>query len=222
MYLIIILLTIKPFVRMKKLILFLSAIVVLASCQKKEYASFQKSSTPTYAVAKKQAVAAQPTTEVAVVEEATASIVAPTEATLAADNSVAVASLNTETTTAPAVTESQAMTFNEQSVNAEFEKLNKLEQYVAAHEGVTIEDVKETELTENLNLDTNVTNAVVAGDLPLGIPAFWWGCVLGLLGVLAVYLITDKDKEQTKKALYGCLAWTVLWAVYYFVVLATF
>lgn len=207
---------------MKKLILFLSAIVVLASCQKKEYASFQKTSTPTYAVAKKQAVATQPTTETAVVEEATVSIVAPTEASLAADNSVAVASLNTETTTAPAVTESQVMTFNEQAVNAEFEKLNKLEQYVAAHEGVTIEDVKETELTENLNLDTNVTNAVVAGDLPLGIPAFWWGCVLGLLGVLAVYLITDKDKEQTKKALYGCLAWTVLWAVYYFVVLATF
>lgn len=211
---IIILLTIKLFVRMKKLILFLSAIVVLASCQKKEYASFQKSNNPTYAVAKKQAVAAQPSTEVAVVEEATASIVAPTEATLSADNSVAVASLNTETVTAPAVAESQAMTFNEQAVNAEFEKLNKLEEFIAANEGVTIEDVKNTEFTQDLNLDTNVTNAVAAGELPLNIPAFWWGCVLGLLGVLAVYLITDKDKEQTKKALYGCLAWTVLWVVY--------
>ena len=207
---------------MKKLILFLSAIVVLASCQKKEYASFQKTNTPTYAVAKKQAVAAQPTTEVAVVEEATASIVAPTETALSADNSVAIASLNTETPAAPAVAESQVMTFNEKAVNAEFEKLNKLEEYVASHEGTTIEDVKDTELTQDLKLDTNVTNAVVAGDLPLGIPAFWWGCVLGLLGVLAVYLITDKDKEQTKKALYGCLAWTVLWVVYYFVVLATF
>lgn len=207
---------------MKKLILFLSAIVVLASCQKKEYASFQKSNTPTYAVAKKQAVAAQPTTEVAVVEEATSSIVAPTEATLSADNSVAVASLSTETTPAPAVAESQVMTFNEQAVNAEFEKLNKLEEFVAANEGVTIEDVQNTELTQDLKLDTNVTNAVAAGELPLGIPAFWWGCVLGLLGVLAVYLITDKDKEQTKKALYGCLAWTVLWVVYYVVVLAAF
>lgn len=207
---------------MKKLILFLSAIVVLASCQKKEYASFQKSNTPTYAVAKKQAVAAQPTTEVAVVEEATSSIVAPTEAALSADNSVAISALNTETTPAPAVAESQVMTFNEQAVNAEFEKLNKLEEFVAANEGVTIEDVQNTELTQDLKLDTNVTNAVAAGELPLGIPAFWWGCVLGLLGVLAVYLITDKDKDQTKKALYGCLAWTVLWVVYYFVVLATF
>ena len=207
---------------MKKLILFLSAIVVLASCQKKEYASFQKSNTPTYAVAKKQAVAAQPTTEVAVVDEATSSIVAPTETALSADNSVAVSALNTETTPAPAVAESQVMTFNEQAVNAEFEKLNKLEEFVVANEGVTIEDVQNTELTQDLKLDTNVTNAVAAGELPLGIPAFWWGCVLGLLGVLAVYLITDKDKDQTKKALYGCLAWTVLWVVYYLVVLATF
>ncbi|AFK03080.1 hypothetical protein Emtol_1940 [Emticicia oligotrophica DSM 17448] len=204
---------------MKKLILFLSAIIFLASCQKKEYASFQKSQSPTYAVAKKQAVVA-PSAEVAVVEEATVSMVAPTETTLSADNSVEVSSLNTEATTAPAISESQAMTFNEKAVSAEFEKLAKLEEYVNAHEGTTIEDVKETELTKDLNLDTNVTNAVAASELPLGIPAFWWGCVLGLLGVLAVYLITDKDKEQTKKALYGCLAWTVLWVVYYFVVLA--
>lgn len=204
---------------MKKLILFLSAIIFLASCQKKEYASFQKSQSPTYAVAKKQTPVA-PSAEVAVVEEATASMVAPTETTLSADNSAAVSSLNSEVTTAPAISESQAMTFNEKAVSAEFEKLAKLEEYVNAHEGTTIEDVKETELTKDLNLDTNVTNAVAASELPLGIPAFWWGCVLGLLGVLAVYLITDKDKEQTKKALYGCLAWTVLWVVYYFVVLA--
>ncbi len=206
---------------MKKLVLFLSALVVLASCQKKEYASFQKSNTSTYAVAKKQTVAAQPVAEVAVVAEAPV-MAAPVEATLAADNSVAVASLNNEVVSTPVVSESQAMTFNEQAVNAEFEKLNKLEQYVTSHEGTTIEDVKNTELTENLNLDTNVANAVAAGELPLNIPAFWWGCVLGLLGVLAVYLITDKDKEQTKKALYGCLAWTVVWAVYYIVAIATF
>ncbi len=200
---------------MKKLILFLSAIVVLASCQKKEYASFQKTSTPNYTVAKKQVVAAQPTTEVAVVEEATASIVAPTETALSADNSVAIASLNTET---PAVTESQVMTFNEKAVNEEFEKLNKLEEYVAAHEGATIEDVKDTELTQDLKLDTNVTNSVAAGDLPLNIPAFWWGCVLSWVGVLIVYLVTDKDKDQTKKALYGCLIGAAIYLVWWLVI----
>lgn len=58
---------------MKKLIAFLSAIVLLASCQKKEYASFQKSSTPNYVTAKKRVVAAQP-----IIEKNT-SIVASTE-----------------------------------------------------------------------------------------------------------------------------------------------
>lgn len=201
---------------MKKLVLFLSALVVLASCQKKEYASFQKSNTSTYAAAKKQAVA-QPTIEAA---EETVLMAAPSAPTLSADNTVGVASL-TETVSTPVLTESQTMTFDEQNVNAEFEKLNKLEQYVTSHEGATLEDVKAvTELTKDLNLDTNVTNSVAVDELPLNIPAFWWGCVLGPIGVLAVYLITDKDKDQTKKALFGCLVTAAVYIVYYIVVVA--
>lgn len=200
---------------MKKLVLFLSALVVLASCQKKEYASFQKSNTSTYASSKKQTVA-QPTTEVAGESELMA---APSAPTLSADNTVGVASL-TETVSTPVLTESQTMTFDEKNVNAEFEKLNKLEQYVTSHEGTSLEDVKNTELTKELNLDTNVTNAVAVDELPLNIPAFWWGCVLGPIGILAVYLITDKDKDQTKKALFGCLVTAAVYIVYYIVVVA--
>ena len=56
----------------------------------------------------------------------------------------------------------------------------------------------------------------------LGIPGFWWGCVLGPVGILVVYLVTENDKEEVKKALYGCIvsgvfwvAWEVFWwAVY--------
>lgn len=193
---------------MKKLVLFLSALVVFASCQKKEYATFQKSNTTSYASAKKQAVV-----EKQVVEEVV-SMEAPSAPTLSADNSASVASLNSEAVSTPVVAESQAMTFNEQAVNAEFEKLEKLEQYVTSHEGTTIEDVKDTELTKDLKLDTNVTSTIASGELPLNIPAFWWGCVLGLVGVLIVYLVTDKDKEQTKKALIGCLVFAAIWVVY--------
>ncbi len=167
---------------MKKLVLFLSALVVLASCQKKEYATFQKSSTPTYAVAKKQAVAPQPATEVAAAVTEEVVLSAPSEATIVADNSVvASSSLSDEN-----VATQPAMVMNEQNINAEFEKLNKLEQYVSTHEGTTLEDVKDTELTKDLNLDTNVTNTVAAGELPLNIPAFWWGCVLSWVGVWVV------------------------------------
>ncbi|WP_435357613.1 lipoprotein [Emticicia sp. SJ17W-69] len=199
---------------MKKLILFLSAIVVLASCQKKEYATFQKSSTPTYAVAKKQVIATQPATEVAAVVAEENVISQPTEATLVAENTVATSASLTEENVAT----QPAMVMNEQSINAEFEKLNKLEQYVTSHEGTTLEDVKDTELTKDLKLDTNVTNTVAAGDLPANIPAFWWGCVLSWVGVLIVYLVTDKDKDQTKKALMGCLIGAAIYIVFWLVV----
>jgi hypothetical protein len=200
---------------MKKIALFLSALVVLASCQKKDYATFQKTTTPSYAIAKKAVATPQPTQEVAAVVAETPAYVAPAEATLVADNSVVVSNSLTD----EAVATQPAMVMNEQAVNAEFEKLNKLEQYVNTHEGTTLEDVKDTELTKDLNLDTNITNTMTSGDLPANIPAFWWGCVLSWVGVLIVYLVTDKDKDQTKKALLGCLVNAGVWIIYYFVVL---
>ena len=205
--------TFKPFLSMKKLVLFLSALVVFASCQKKEYATFQKSSTPTYAVAKTRVATPQPATEVAAVVAEEVVVSAPTEATIVADNSIMASSSLTEENVAT----QPAMVMNEQSINAEFEKLNKLEQYVASHEGTTLADVKDSELTKDLNLDTNVTNTVASGDLPANIPAFWWGCVLSWVGVLIVYLVTDKDKDQTKKALMGCLIGAAIYVVFWLV-----
>jgi len=57
-------------------------------------------------------------------------------------------------------------------------------------------------------------------DNPLVIAGFWWGFVLGWVGMLIVYLTMDEGegrKEQVKNALIGCLIsaafWTVLWVV---------
>ncbi len=50
----------------------------------------------------------------------------------------------------------------------------------------------------------------------LGIPAFWWGCVLGWVGILIVYLVTE-DKEAAKKALWGCLVGSAVGIIFYFV-----
>ena len=46
------------------------------------------------------------------------------------------------------------------------------------------------------------------------IASFLWGCAFGWVGLLIVYLVTDNDKEQTKKALWGCLANGVAIVVY--------
>ncbi len=53
----------------------------------------------------------------------------------------------------------------------------------------------------------------------LGIPSFIWGFVLGWVGILIVYLVTE-DNEETKKALWGCVASTLLWVGCYFLFFA--
>jgi len=198
-------------------IIFATAIsFFFVACQKKQYAYVQQGKVETYAqvqapkakVVEAAPTAAETTAAIASEEFANAAIANPTES-LTASNDV--------TTPQPQV---EALKYDEKSINAEFEKLNKLEEYVNTNEGTTLADVQETELAKDLKLDTNVTSTVAAGDLPLNIPAFWWGCVLGLVGVLVVYIVTDQDKDQTKKALYGCLVWVGVWLLWWiFVVL---
>ncbi len=114
-------------------------------------------------------------------------------------------------------------TFNETEFYTSFETLDEIDQIVGVNEDVTLADIKE--------MDGVSENAIAAatfmakGDAPLGIPAFFWGCVLGWVGILITYLLTDHDKEQTKKALFGCLTWTgvviVFYVVYFIVILGS-
>lgn len=110
----------------------------------------------------------------------------------------------------------ETFNYDEQKINADFKQLDKIEKYVQQNEGTTLESLKSqnSELVSGINLSADASAALMADELPLGIPAFWWGCVLGILGILIVYLVTDKDKDQTKKALFGCLIWTGIWVLY--------
>ncbi len=90
--------------------------------------------------------------------------------------------------------------------------------------------VSATQATLN-DLDMNVpllanfkaeTSSMMMSEDVMGIPAFWWGCILGVIGILIVYLVSE-DSEATKKALWGCvvgyLFWGVVWVVYYGLIL---
>lgn len=114
------------------------------------------------------------------------------------------------------------LNYDEKKINAEFEQLNKIEAYVQKNEGTTLEALK----TENPNLVDGISlkeeSAVTikdASDL-FGIPAFLWGCVLGVIGILLVYIFTDNDKAQVKKALMGCLIGYAVVALVYFLAFA--
>ncbi len=120
---------------------------------------------------------------------------------------------------------------DDQKINSEFADLNKLENYVNANEGVTLEEVQANNVNvlDGLNENPESFQGMGStlrggGDSPLGIPPFVWGCVLGWVGILIVYFVAE-DREMTKKAFYGCLVGGlvggVIYVIYFFLVLSS-
>lgn len=97
--------------------------------------------------------------------------------------------------------------FQKIDTEQEFEKLNKIENYVESHQGTTLEDLKNSNSTllESIELTSNVNESLDSSDLPGNIPPFWWGFCLSLVGLIIVLILVDGDKDSTKKALVGCL-----------------
>lgn len=116
--------------------------------------------------------------------------------------------------------------FDNNAVQAEFSELNELGEMVMANEDLTYSSLK----MNNENLVSEL-RLIAEGALPLqgaepvlGIPSFLWGCGLGVAGLVVVYIGTDQDKVETKKALWGCVTATgvyaVAWVIYYVAVLS--
>lgn len=101
----------------------------------------------------------------------------------------------------------EPLNFDEQNINSEFDQINKIERYVQQNQNVTLEELKanNSELLDGINLSAENSSAVMSGDMPLNIPPFLWGCVFGIIGILLVYIMSDSDKDMTKKAVLGCL-----------------
>lgn len=59
---------------------------------------------------------------------------------------------------------------------------------------------------------------------PLGIPGFLWGFCLGIVGLLVVFLVMDDSPNRRKhvtSALWGMLAWVIIWIVLYAAIFAS-
>lgn len=106
-------------------------------------------------------------------------------------------------------------------------ELNTLDEFITQNKGITYDDL----ILSNSELILNVSNLSAPigfldeSENPLGIPAFLWGCFLGWVGILLVFMITDNDKAQVKKALNGCLVAGgiyVVIGVIYVVLVATY
>jgi hypothetical protein len=98
------------------------------------------------------------------------------------------------------------------AVQAEFSELNQLASMVTTNADLTYSSLQLT----NSNLVTSL-RLVPESELPdgtnnpvLGIPSFLWGCAFGVVGMAVVYIVSNQDMVETKKALWGCIAWTAV------------
>lgn len=112
--------------------------------------------------------------------------------------------------------------FDESEIYAAFADVSSLDQYLAQNDGKTYTEVSQENATllSGVSSTTSLPFSASSDELVLGIPSFFWGCVFGWVGLLVVYLVLE-NKEQTKKALTGCIVSTVVSVVIYVVVIAT-
>ncbi|NJK95017.1 MAG: hypothetical protein HC830_14850 [Bacteroidetes bacterium] len=111
--------------------------------------------------------------------------------------------------------DSELFSYDKAKVQKAVSDMSQVEQMINQNPDVSVDDLM---AQGKLNASFDATAASpfsVMGEPPLGIPSFLWGCILGWVGLLIVYLITE-DKEETKKALWGCVAASVAWIVFYF------
>ena len=94
---------------------------------------------------------------------------------------------------------------NYEQVKQEFVQLDQLAVKVKA-ENLTYNDLLTTDASLINNMALSNAAMVPLPEGPLGIPSFLWGCVLGPIGIVIAYVMTDNDKDEAKKALWGCLA----------------
>lgn len=102
---------------------------------------------------------------------------------------------------------------NANTAQQELSKLENLETYINCNIGVTLEELQSTnnEIIADIQISSSASISTASGDLPANIPAIAWGICCTCVGVAIVYFATDKDTDETKKALLGCVLGSLLW-----------
>ena len=125
-----------------------------------------------------------------------------------------------EITIAPPELDESAFSYDEAVLNGVLSDLDELDVYLESNQDATYESLSASGSDLIADIESTASPMGMAGqdgEPPLGIPSWLWGCVFGIIGVLLVYILTDNDKEEAKKAMWGCLAGTAVSVVLYMV-----
>ena len=108
--------------------------------------------------------------------------------------------------------------YDKAAVTTALADLSAIENYVAQHPAISIADLTKTGNMVVNGIDISTSPFAMFGEPPLGVPSFLWGCVFGPIGLLVGYIVTEQDKDETKKALWGCVTGTVVEVLFWVVV----
>lgn len=117
--------------------------------------------------------------------------------------------------------DAELFSYDRNALETAISAISAVENFVAQNPEISVNDLAKTGnlLVNGFEMATNPFG--LSGEPALGIPSFLWGCVLGWVGLLVVFIVTDNDKEQVKKALFGCLTSGVVGIIIYIIVIAT-
>lgn len=104
---------------------------------------------------------------------------------------------------------SDEFSFDNQLIKEEFSELSALETLIVTNGYPGLSELEDNQLLKSGYLNSN-PSFPGNGEDPLGIPGFWWGCVLGPIGIIAAYILSDNNKDQARMALNGCIVATVV------------
>ncbi|MFB6342734.1 hypothetical protein ACE1ET_13480 [Saccharicrinis sp. FJH62] len=118
----------------------------------------------------------------------------------------------------------EIINFDEDLIYSQFDEINDLTNQINS-QGASTETAHNSLLLKNISLEASLPlpeDDVDTTEPPLGIPSFLWGCVFGVVGIIIVYIFTDENKVELKKALNGCVVGYVVPTVVYILVYAVF
>ena len=111
-----------------------------------------------------------------------------------------------------------AFSYDEAEMNEVLSELNQLDAYLEMNTDQTYASLAESGNPLIANIESTASPMGMAGqegEPPLGIPSFLWGCVFGVIGLLIVFVATDNDNDEARKAMWGCVVSSLVSGVIY-------
>ena len=102
--------------------------------------------------------------------------------------------------------DAELFSYNRNALEVAIAPIANVENFVAQNSSLSVTELVSTGNELFNGVGATASPFALNESLPLGCPAFLWGCVFSVPGLVVIYIMTNNDREQVKKAFNGCVA----------------